>query len=518
MSERSVLGTFLDAHVDAGCGAAVALSTPSESITYADLAVRVRRAGSLLRDLGVEPEQRVAMLLGDGAEFAATFFAAIAIGAVPVPMNTRLSAQDYRGMLLDSRAKVLVAGAALHRPIEAELGELPDLRHVLLVGGGGERDFARSLARADANLVERAMSDEDTAFWLYSSGTTGTPKAVVHSRRTLFAYREYGVDVLGASAADRVFATSKLFFAYALGNALLIPLAVGGQSFLLPWWADLSAVEGVLREFRPTLFFSVPTLYARLLRADLPKETFASVRIAVSAGERLPVEIYDAWNERFSVPLLDGIGATETVFMFLSNRLDRRKAGSSGVPIPGTDARILDAEGREVPTGEQGVLWVRSPSAAIGYWRRLEATRQIFVGDRYCTRDVYHRDEDGFYFYHGREDDFFKVAAQWVIPTNVEKTLLAHPAVLEAAVVGAEDRMGLVKAVAFVVPKDSQADRAALAREVALAAVRALSPHERPRRVIVTTELPRTATGKLQRFKLHETAVAALRAPEQDDA
>jgi acyl-coenzyme A synthetase/AMP-(fatty) acid ligase len=260
----------------------------------------------------------------------------------------------------------------------------------------------------------------------------------------------------------------------------------------------------VLRDFQPTLFFSVPTLYARLLRADLPPATFRSVRLCVSAGERLPAELYTAWEQRFGVPILDGIGATETVFMFLSNRPDQRRAGSSGLPVPGSEARILDAEGREVPTGEQGVLWVKTPSAAAGYWNRLDLTRQTFVGEWYRTRDVYVRDADGFYYHRGREDDWFKVAAMWVNPVDVEQACLEHPGVLEAGVVGAEDEGGLVKPFLFVLPRDPTAEAEPLVRELEAWLGQRLASHQRPKRIVVVPELPRTATGKLQRFQLRE--------------
>jgi len=342
------------------------------------------------------------------------------------------------------------------------------------------------------------------AFWIYTSGTTGTPKAAVHCHRTLLAGHHYGTDVLGISSDDRVFATSKLFFAYALGNALVLPLTARASSFLHPAWAEAQVLLEVLRGYRPTLFFSVPTVYARLLRAELPVDAFRSVRLCVSAGERLPAEVYHAWKERFGVEILDGIGATETVFMFVSNRAGKCRAGSTGTPVDGTEIKLLDAAGKPVGDGEQGVLWAKTPSTAAGYWKRLDHSRRTFVGDWFRTGDVYVRDPDGFYTHCGREDDFFKVAGQWVVPGDVEAALMKHPAVLEAGVVGAEEASGLVKPFVFVVPRDAATEPGAFRSELMRLAEQTLASHQRPRDIRIVSELPRTATGKLQRFKLKE--------------
>jgi benzoate-CoA ligase family protein len=342
------------------------------------------------------------------------------------------------------------------------------------------------------------------AFWLYTSGTTGTPKAAVHCHRTLLAGHHYGTDVLGIGPEDRVFATSKLFFAYALGNALVLPLSARASGFLHPAWAEAPVVLEALTSYRPTLYFSVPTVYARLLRSDLPADAFRSVRLCVSAGERLPAEVYHAWKERFGVEILDGIGATETVFMFVSNRAGRCRAGSTGTPVDGTEIKLLDAAGQPVADGEQGVLWAKTPSTAAGYWKRLDHTRRTFVGDWFRTGDVYVRDADGFLTHCGREDDFFKVAGQWVVPGDVEAALMKHPDVLEAGVVGAEEASGLVKPFVFVVPRDAATEPERLRSELMRLAEETLPSHQRPRDIRIVSELPRTATGKLQRFKLKE--------------
>jgi benzoate-CoA ligase len=489
---------FVDAPVDEGHGDRPALLTPSGPVSYTRLQRLTDRAGHALRALGVEPEQRVALLLPDGPAWAATFFAALKIGAVVVPLNPRLGPGEVRAVLADSRPKAVVADRAML----AATGVPPEAL------GPRALEFDALVAAADTPLRPEAVGGDAMAFWLYTSGTTGTAKAAVHCHRTLPACRHY-LELLGVTGADRVFATSKLFFAYALGNALLIPLFARAATYLHPGLPDPAAVARVMRQVRPTLFFSVPTLYARLLHAGLPAETFASARFCVSAGERLPAQLYTAWRERFGVEILDGIGATETIFMVLSNRPGRSRPGSSGLPVPGTEAKILDAQGQPVPEGEEGVLWVRTPSLAAGYWRRLDHTRRTFVGDWFRTGDVYRREADGVHVHCGREDDFFKVAGQWVAPADVESVLLRHPAVLDAGVVGAPEAGGLIKPFVFVVPREPSLAPDALREDVRRFLDGALPPHQRPREIRIVSELPRTATGKLQRFRLRELAEAS---------
>jgi benzoate-CoA ligase family protein len=475
-----------------GLASRAAVVTPGKSWTYGDLRALTDRAAHGLRRLGIEPEQRVGLLMPDGVEFAAAFFAALKLGAVAVPLNTRAAPRDLGVILNDCRAKVVVAD----RTLAAALGPVEAPRAV---------DFESLTGGISAGPVEPEPVGQDAmAFWIYTSGTTGVPKAAVHCHRTLLAGHHYGADVVGIGPDDRVFATSKLFFAYALGNALVLPLAARASGFLHPAWAEAPVVLDVLRSYRPTLYFSVPTVYARLLRADLPADAFRSVRLCISAGERLPAEVYHAWKERFGVEILDGIGATETVFIFVSNHAGRCRAGSTGTPVDGTEIKLLDAAGQPVADGEQGVLWAKTPSTAAGYWKRLDHTRRIFVGDWFRTGDVYVRDTDGFLTHCGREDDFFKVAGQWVAPGEVEAALMKHPGVLEAGVVGAAEASGLIKPFVFIVPRDATVEAAALQLELMRHAERLLPSHQRPREIRIVAELPRTATGKLQRFKLKE--------------
>ena len=482
---------FIDDPVDEGHGERAALVTPSGPLGYAALQRLTDRAAHGLRALGVEPEQRVAIRLPDGPAWAAAFFGTLKLGAVAVPINTRLAPAALGTVLADCRPKVLVTGPT------------GDIDTSALATRG--LDFDSLVADAPATPFRpEPVGPDAMACWLYTSGTTGSPKAAVHCHRTLPACRHYGIDVLGVTAADRIFATSRLFFPYALGNALLIPLFARAAAYLDPIWPDTAAVARVMSEFRPTLFFSVPTMYARLLRADLPSDVFSSVRACVSAGERLPAEIYEAWRARFGVEILDGIGATETIFMVLSNRPGQSRPGSSGVPVPGTEARVLDAEGRPVADGEEGVLWVRTPSQAAQYWKRLDQSRRTFVGDWFRTGDVYRREPDGAHVHCGREDDFFKVAGQWVVPADVESVLLRHPGVLESGVVGAAEPGGLIKPFVFVVARDATIPPATLRADLQRFLEGALAPHQRPREIRIVAELPRTDTGKLQRYRLRQ--------------
>ena len=504
----NTVSAFLDDTVAGGAADRPALVTPAGATTYRELLGQAGRCGNVLRGLGLEPEQRVALLLPDGVEWAATFFGALRIGAVAVPLNTRLAPAQWVALLRDSRARVLIADAALLAGLKGALTELPHLRAVISTGRGAGT-LGALLGAAAPECQPETLSGDDMAFWLYTSGTTGGPKAAVHLHRDLLACRHYGLDVLHVSETDRVLATSKLFFAYALGNALLIPLYAGATTWLDAAWPDVDTVAQALHTFQPTLFFSVPTFYGRLLRASLPADTFRGVRACVSAGERLPIELYEAWRKRFGVEILDGLGATETIFMVLSNRPGKSRAGSSGVPVPGTEVRLLDADGRPVADGEPGVLHVRTPSASPGYWNRLDLSRRAFVGEWFRTGDVMTRDADGFYQHVGRDDELFKVAGMWVAPSEVEAALLSHPHVAEAGVVGVPAEAGLVKPVAFVVGRGGDEPEAlAEALEAHLAAT--LPSHQRPRRIAVVDELPRTVTGKLQRHVLREWAERTL--------
>lgn len=496
--------TFLDRHVEAGNASRPALVAPRGTLGYGELHALSCRVAAKLKELDVQPEQRVALLLHDSPALVAAFFGAIRAGAVAVPLSTRLGPESLMAILEDSRARVLVSERALLEPLGARLAAARSLRAVIRCGPAGDLSDADSPLPATDAFEPEPMCEDDMAFWLYTSGTTGLPKAAVHLHRDMLAWRPYGCEVLGVTEADRAYATSRLFFAYALGCSLLVPLAAGASVCLRPEWPDPQSVAQVMASARPTLFFSVPTMYARLLNAGLPPETFRPARLAVSSGERLPAALCQGFRERYGLEILDAMGATETLFMVFSNRPGASRAGSSGVPVPGTEVRLLDGQGREVGVGEEGVLHVRAPSVSPFYWKRVDRSRSAFVGEWFRTGDVYRRDAEGFYYHCGREDDLFKVAGMWVAPADVEAALLAHPQVLDAGVVGMEEPGGLIKGFAFVVPRPNAPPAEALLADLKRHADETLPPHQRPRAIRLVSELPRTATGKLQRYRLKE--------------
>jgi benzoate-CoA ligase len=496
---------FVDRHVADGRGRDIAIECGGERVTYQELHERVNRFGSALRStLDVRPEERVALLLVDGPPFAYAFFGAIKIGAVPIPTNTLWKAADYRHLLYDSRARVLVVSEELLPEVEKiSRHELPALRHVVVVGRArGDAAFDQLLDEGSPSLEPEPVSRDAPAFWLYSSGSTGAPKGCVHLQHDMVVCAElFAKGVLGITAADRCFSVAKLFFAYGLGNALYFPFSVGATAVLSPAPPAPAHVYSVIERHRPTLFFSVPTGYAMLLSHE---GTFdlSSVRLAVSAGEALPPALYERFKQRHGVDIIDGIGSTEALHMFISNRPGAIRPGSSGLIVPGYDARILDDRQVPVATGEIGNLWVRGDSTCAAYWNQHEKSKQTFEGSWLRTGDKYSRDADGYYWYAGRSDDMLKVGGLWVSPVEVENALIAHPAVQECGVVGREDRDTLVKPAAFVVLRPGIPGTADLASELQRFVRETLAEYKRPRWVEFIPELPKTPTGKIQRFKL----------------
>jgi benzoate-CoA ligase len=476
-------------------------------LTYGDVQELANRTGNLLRELGVGMEDRVLLLCLDAPEFLGAFWGAIKIGAVPIPVNTLLRASDYLYFLEDSRATVAVVSAPLLAEAGPVLGQATFLRHVLVAGGppGPHLGFEDRLARASSRLGAAATSRDDAAFWLYSSGSTGSPKGAVHLHHDMWICAEtYARQVLELQPTDKVFSAAKLFFAYGLGNAGYFPMGVGAQSVLFPHRPTPESVFEVLARQRPTIFFGVPTLYAGMLNVKEAERRFdlSSLRLCVSAGEALPEEIYTRWRERFGVEIIDGIGTTEILHIFLSNRPGAVRPGSSGLPVPGYEALIVDDEGRPVPRGEIGNLRVKGDSTMAYYWNKHDKTRETLYGPWIHTGDKYYQDDDGHFWYAGRADDMLKVGGIWVSPVEVEATLIKHPAVLEAAVVGKEDSEGLVKPRAFVVLKEPAGAGVALADELKSFVKDKIAPYKYPRWIEFVGELPKTATGKIQRFKL----------------
>ena len=508
---------FVDRNLEAGRGHAVAVQEDGRTVTYAQLAEMVNRCGNGLRSLGIEPEHRVLMAVPDSAEFMAVFFGAAKIGAVPVPVNTASRTDYYLYYLRDSGARAFVVHEDLWPSLAGIVSQAPNLRHVLILPSVPAEKKTRSLqppygARYHwqplAELMEAASpkleaeptSKDDIAFLLYTSGSTGGPKGAVHLQHDIhFATELYARPILKITEQDICFSASKLFFAYGMGNGMYFPLGCGGSAVLNPHWPKPEIIFDYIKKFRPTLFFGVPTLFAAMLQAQ-EKHDLSSIRFAVSAGEALPAEIYHRFKERFGVAILDGIGSTEMTHIFISNRPDDIRPGTSGRLVPGYEAKIVDDTDKELPPGELGNLWIKGDSAAAFYWRKHELTKRTMIGDWLITGDKYYVDPEGYFCYCGRSDDMLKVAGQWVSPAEVENALLGFPGVLEAAVVGLEDEAGLVKPKAFLV----MSSPANAATEDALRKFLKdkLPGYKTPHWYEIVAELPKTPTGKIQRFKL----------------
>jgi benzoate-CoA ligase len=492
-------------HVDEGRGDRTAIIDADGRHSYAWLADRALRAAAALRDLGVEPEQRVALCMLDTAELPAAFLGAIALGAVPVPLNTLLTADDYRYMVRDSRARVVIASDALAEKLAPAIAEAPALRATAVArspggpGPGAQRSWEALVEAAAPLPAVAATTADDVAFWLYSSGSTGKPKGAMHLHASpILTAALYARAVLGLGPDDVVFSAAKLFFAYGLGNSLSFPFAVGATAILLAERPTPAAVLRTFRDHAPTVFCGVPTLFASLL-ADPGLARMDRLRLSTSAGEALPRHVGERWRDRVGSDVLDGIGSTELLHIFLSNRIGDPGYGTTGRAVPGYDLELRDEHGRPVADGEEGALWVRGPTACIGYWNDRARSLAAFHGPWTRTGDQYVRDRDGRYTYCGRADDMLKVGGIWVSPFEVESALSSHPAVLEAAVVGHEDADGLTKPKAFVV----LAPGAAATPDELKAHVKAtLAPFKYPRWIELVGELPKTATGKIQRFKL----------------
>jgi benzoate-CoA ligase len=506
-SQFNVATYFVDRNIAEGRARSPAFLCEDRVLTYGDVEELTNRAGNALLDLGVVMEDRVLLLCLDAPEFVGAFWGAIKIGAVPIPVNTLMRAADYLYFLNDSRARAAVISAPLLTEVRPVLGQATHLRHVLVAGRRAEPylSWEDRLGRAATTLSPAPTSRDDAAFWLYSSGSTGFPKGAVHLQHDMVICQEtYAQQVLGIRESDRVFSAAKLFFAYGLGNAGYFPLGVGAQSVLYPYRPTPDSVFEVIARHRPTLFFGVPTLYAGMLAVKEAERRFdlSSLRLCISAGEALPGEIYARWQERFGVEILDGIGTTEILHIFLSNRPGAARPGSSGVPVPGYAAIVVDDEGRPVPRGEIGNLRVKGDSTMAYYWNQHDKTKETLHGPWIQTGDKFYVDGDGYFWYCGRADDMLKVGGIWVSPVEVEATLVRHPAVLEAAVVGAEDIDRLVKPKAFVVLKEPSIGTAGLADELKAFVKDKIAPYKYPRWVEFVSELPKTATGKIQRFKL----------------
>ena len=505
---------LLDRRVEAGDGARIALTGVGGPLTYAQLLDRVQRAASGLRYLGLQPEQRIVMFMADSPEFVTVYLAAMRIGAIPVPVSTMLHADGLAELLRDSRARLL---AVTPEAVYPGLGELaakaatqaPELKRIVEL---------RMLADAAPDPDVYPTTADSPAFWLYTSGTTGTSKGAMHRHGSVRVVCEtYGTQVLGIERDDRCLSVAKAFFAYGLGNSVLFPLSVGATAVLEPSPAKPEIVAQRVREYGATLFFAGPTFFANMLRADLPADALAGVRLAASAGEALPAALYERWTSHFGVDILDGIGMTEMLHIFLSNRPGQVRPGTTGFAVPGYDLKIADETGGTVPRGEPGTLFVRGESTATGYWSRFAASRTVFQGEWLRTGDTYIEDADGYYTCLGRTGDMLKPSGIWVSPAEVEGRLLAHHAVAQAVVVAGVDGDGLEKPVAYVVLKPGTAvtdpgpiEAALIEAELIEYCRVGLPAVKRPRRVILVDSYPTTATGKIRRVELRQLAAAAL--------
>jgi 4-hydroxybenzoate-CoA ligase len=495
---------FIDRHVREGRGARIAFTDPWRSIDYATLQAETARFASALAAAGIGRERRLALVLHDSIDFPIAFWGAIRAGVIPVPVNTLLTPEQIGYILSDSRAAGVVVSASLAATLPAN--------GFVLVSDPGRSDPTNGLggflASGDPATPSVPANPDEVAFWLYSSGSTGAPKGVKHVHASLHATADtYAAQVLGIGPDDVVFSAAKLFFAYGLGNAMTFPMSVGASAVLLPDRPTPQAVLAVMRRHNPTIFGGVPTLYASLLNhPDIgPGAGSGRLRRCTSAGEALPEAIGRRWSAITGADILDGIGSTEMLHIFLSNRPDAIRYGTTGTAVPGYDLRIVDTDGRDLADGEPGELLVRGPSAAEGYWNQRLKSQRTFAGEWTRTGDTYLREADGTYRYCGRADDMMKVGGIWVSPFEVEDALAGHDAVLEAAVVGCEDADGLVKPKAFVVLRDADAGAPPDFQETLKDHVKSrIGPWKYPRWVEVVDSLPKTATGKIQRFKLRQ--------------
>ncbi|HEY6343354.1 MAG TPA: benzoate-CoA ligase family protein [Bryobacteraceae bacterium] len=509
---------FLDRHVREGRGETTAIICAGRPITYAEIAEQVNRAASGLLQLGLQEEQRVLLVLPDIPEFAAAYFAAMKIGAVAVPTSTALRSSDYSYFLEESRARA----AIVHSTLLAEFAPAISGQHqcgtVVVCGepADGYISWNRLLESGSPELKPAPTNKDDAAFWLWTSGSTGRPKAAVHSHKDwIYCCEYYGRGVLGIRSDDVMFSSSKLFHAYGLGNALVFPFHVGATTVLYPGKPRARAILETAQAHRPTLFFSVPTLYAAMLQEIEQGAScdLASVRLAVSAAEPLPAEIFRRWKERFGVEILDGIGSTEMLHIYLSARAGQVRPGSSGQPVPGYEVALLDDAGRPAPAGAVGDLMVAGPSTAQCYWNRRELSRDRMRGRWFFTGDKYMTDEDGYYWYAGRSDDMFRVSGQWVSPIEVEGALIEHAGVLEAAVIAFEEETGLHTPKAFVVLREGHTGSEELVRELQDFVKERVTPYKYPRRVEFLAELPKSSAGKVLRHKLRDMSRRTAHSP-----
>jgi benzoate-CoA ligase family protein len=496
---------FVDRHLREGRRDKVAVLCEDRQLTYGQLATQVNQFGNGMLESGIRMEDRVAMLMLDTERYPAVFFGAIKAGAVPICLNTLMRPKDYLYFLNDSRARVLVVDEALYSMIQEIKPRLKFLEQTLFISSGQAVpeetiSYEAFVNNQSDSLMPAPTCPDDACFWLYSSGSTGQPKGTVHLQHDMLASVEtYGHQVLKVKENDVCFSAAKLFFAYGLGNGLYFPFSVGATTVLMPDRPTPESVYNTIDRHKPTLFFGVPTLYGAMLAQE---GQVNGVRLCVSAGEALPADIFHRWKNRFDVDILDGIGSTEVVHIYISNRMDNIRPGSTGQLVPGYEAKIVDNNFNELPKGEIGTVLIKGESTAAYYWNKHKKTKESMLGEWFNTDDKFFVDEEGFYYYVGRSNDMLKVGGIWVSPIEVEASLIGHPAVLECAVVPGRDEENLVKPCAYIVLNNGFSPSEALEQEIKTYVKKDLAHYKFPRWIHFVEDLPKTATGKVKRFEL----------------
>ncbi len=496
----------LKTNLDAGRASKAAYIDVRGTHTYGQLADRVARFSTALRGLGIHREERVLIALLDTIDWPTAFLGCLKAGVIAVPVNTLLTEDDYAFMLSDSRAKALVVSEALFPKFEKIIKQSPDLEHVIVSGANphGYRLFKDLIGADEPDGYTAPTTRDDIAFWLYTSGSTGKPKGAVHVHASLKLTADlYGTPVAGLKESDLVHSVAKLFFAYGLGNAMTFPLTVGATTVLNADRPTPDGVAALLRKYPITVFWGVPTFYGAFLNSpNAPQKSEVKLRRCLSAGEALPEEIAKRFKERYGVDISDGLGTTEMLHIYLTNVPGVTKYGTTGKPVPGYEIKLIGEDGQPVKKGEMGEMYARGPTSAIMYWNNREKSRSTFQGEWTRSGDKYFEDEDGYFVCCGRADDMLKVSGLYVSPFEVEAALMSHPDVLEAAVVGWNDEQKLIKPKAFVVLKSPDKANDALMRALQEHVKAKLAPFKYPRWIEFRKDLPKTATGKIQRFKL----------------
>ncbi len=496
---------FVDRNIREGRKNKIAVLCENRQMTYGTLAKEVNRFGNALISSGVRMEERVAMLMLDTELYPVVFFGSIKSGAIPICLNTLMRPKDYLYFLNDSRACTLVIDESLYSNIEDIKKDLKFLRQIIMVNSSGIKQDTISyqdfICDESDSLDSAPTCPDDSCFWLYSSGSTGKPKGTVHLQHDmLFSVKTYGNQVLRVKEDDICFSAAKLFFAYGLGNGCYFPFSAGATSVLMPQRPTAESVYKTIALHKPTIFFGVPTLYGSMLAEEEGK--MGGVRLCVSAGEALPADIFHRWKERFNINILDGIGSTELVHIYISNRIENIRPGSTGQIVPGYDAKIVDDNFNEVSQGDVGTVLIKGDSTAAYYWNKHEKTKEAMLGEWFNTDDKFFVDEEGFFHYVGRVNDMLKVGGIWVSPIEVEACLIDHPAVLESAVVPSKDKDNLIKPCAYIVLNKGISPSKSLEKEIKEYVKKELAHYKYPRWIYFVDDLPKTATGKVKRFEL----------------